>query len=184
MDKWRIDKEEHILEYNKKNKERHKLANLDWKQRKRENEPEYFEELNRMDNKKRRNRYNIDPIYRQKQIDRTRRYRKENPEHVKELKRRWYRNNPTSSKCRYGNDIELLLAMNNVRSRDNNSCQWQNCTENHKTSQIHVNHIFPQNEYPQYKYMENYMICYCINHHAQWHKARGDNYWNLIESNK
>lgn len=184
IDKWRIDNEKHISEYNEKNKEHHKLANIDWKKRKRENEPEYFKERERKSNKRCMERYHNDPIYRQKQLDRIRIYREKNREHVNKLKRIWARNNPGSSRGRYGDDIELLLAMNNVRIRDDNSCQWYNCTETYKTTTIHVNHIFPQKEYPQYKYMENYMICYCVNHHAQWHKARGDYYWKLIESNK
>lgn len=73
-------------------------------------------------------------------------------------------------------DIELYIAMNNVRKRDNNICQWYKCGKSPKDNHIiiHVHHIFPQSEYPELKYKEEYMICYCKFHHAYWHEMRGD----------
>ncbi|MDE1845410.1 MAG: hypothetical protein KGI10_08805 [Thaumarchaeota archaeon] len=71
-------------------------------------------------------------------------------------------------------DEEKRIAMENVRIRDNWTCQWQNCGKTIRETKLHVNHIFPVSEYPQYELKEDYMICYCLEHHAKWHKARGD----------
>jgi len=64
--------------------------------------------------------------------------------------------------------------MNNVRKRDNNTCQWQGCGLTHKQAPVEVNHIFPKSEYPELQLVEQYMICYCLNHHVVWHLYRGD----------
>jgi hypothetical protein len=74
--------------------------------------------------------------------------------------------------------LALQVSMNNVRVRDKNTCQWYNCTKSGRG--INVHHIFPKSEYPQLQYEEKYMICYCTEHHKQWHKARGDKYHRLI----
>jgi len=95
--------------------------------------------------------------------------------HVKarrnELVRIWRKNNPRSNRSFYP---ELQDAMNNVRRRDDNTCQWYGCGLKHKATQIHVHHIFPRSEYPDLELIEQYMICYCAEHHAQFHAARGD----------
>ena len=83
-----------------------------------------------------------------------------------------YRKNNPRSSLKYS--LELQLSMNNVRKRDKNKCQWFGCNKNWKDGEIHVNHIFPRNEYPEYELVEQYMICYCKYHHALFHKARGD----------
>ncbi|MDX1372212.1 MAG: hypothetical protein R3321_07060 [Nitrososphaeraceae archaeon] len=72
-------------------------------------------------------------------------------------------------------DLFLWVSMNRVRKRDNNSCKWFGCKNNYLNNSIHVHHIFPKSEYPHLKYIEDYMICYCKQHHKEWHKARGDN---------
>lgn len=77
----------------------------------------------------------------------------------------------------YGDPI-LEIAMANVRIRDDNTCKWYNCS---KKTTIQVHHIFPQSEYPELKYIESYMICYCRKHHKEWHKKRGDLYYHLIK---
>lgn len=73
-------------------------------------------------------------------------------------------------------DLALWIAMNNVRERDSNTCRWFGCGKSVKLHhvEIHVHHIFPQSEYPELKYEEKYMICYCKFHHAYWHEMRGD----------
>lgn len=69
----------------------------------------------------------------------------------------------------------------NVRKRDNNTCQWNGCKSN---KNIHIHHIFPKSEYPELKYIEKYMICYCKEHHSLFHQARGDRCWKMILINK
>lgn len=93
-----------------------------------------------------------------------------NPKHRKrhvETSSLWKKNNPRT----WFPDFRLTFHMNNVRKRDGNTCKWYGCN---KTTEIHTHHIFPQSEYPELKYEEKYMICYCRNHHAYWHEMRGD----------
>lgn len=80
--------------------------------------------------------------------------------------------------------LELQIAMDNVRIRDNNTCQWHNCGKTSGEASIHVNHIFPRSEYPELELVEKFMICYCADHHRIWHIARGDEYANLIQDNR
>lgn len=87
------------------------------------------------------------------------------------------RNNPQSNRR---GSIDLQLAMNNVRKRDHNTCQWQGCGLTFRQSPIHVHHIFPRSEYPDFELIEQYMICYCANHHGLWHRMRGDKYSEMI----
>lgn len=93
--------------------------------------------------------------------------------------RRWRMENPRSA--RYGS-YELQDAMNSVRRRDDNTCQWYRCGLKHKATKIHVHHIFPRAEHPELELVEQYMICYCAEHHAQFHAARGDSYSAFISS--
>ena len=101
--------------------------------------------------------------------------------HVKarrnEMSRIWRKNNPRSNRSLYP---ELQEAMNNVRIRDKNTCQWQGCGVTFRQTEIHVNHIFPRSEYPDLELVEQYMICYCPNHHSYWHRMRGDPYHGMI----
>jgi hypothetical protein len=71
-------------------------------------------------------------------------------------------------------DIELANAMNNTRKKYKNTCQWYKCGKSLKNNHvtIHVHHIFPRSEYPELKYEERYMICYCKFHHVYWHEKR------------
>jgi len=108
-----------------------------------------------------------------------RKHRNKNRDRINEHKREYARNNPRSG-TNYS--IELQIAMNNVRKRDNNTCQWQNCGLTHKETTIHVNHSFPRSEYPELELIEKYMICYCRKHHGIWHEYRGDNYSHMINS--
>lgn len=80
-------------------------------------------------------------------------------------------------KSRSKEDPKLEFIMNLIRKRDKNMCQWFGCS---KTTNIHVHHIFPQSEYPELKYLEKYMICYCKKHHKEWHKKRGDGCYTLL----
>lgn len=90
----------------------------------------------------------------------------------------WKKNNPVSTH-RYG--LELYLAMNLVRKRDNNTCKWGGCGKSYKQTKIHVHHIFPKNEYTELVYETRYMICYCTKHHRMFHKSRGDKYYRWLE---
>lgn len=76
--------------------------------------------------------------------------------------------------------MDLQDAMNNVRVRDKNACQWQNCKLTFREATINVHHIFPRSEYPELELIEKYMICYCAGHHGKWHEVRGDSYSKLI----
>ncbi len=87
------------------------------------------------------------------------------------------RKNPHSNRS---GTIELQIVMNNVRRRDNNTCQWQGCKLTHKQVSIHVHHIFPRSEYPDWEEIEQFMICYCAGHHGYWHRMRGDKYSEMI----
>jgi len=97
----------------------------------------------------------------------------------KELERIRRKNNPKSNRRA---SYDLQDAMNNVRQRDKQTCQWQGCGLTFREAPIHVHHIFPRNEYPDLELIEQYMICYCLNHHWMWHKYRGDNYAKLLSS--
>jgi len=99
-------------------------------------------------------------------------WRKNHQEQQKIYMRKYYKENPWSGKI---GSIELQIAMNNVRKRDHNTCQWRNCGLTHKETSIHVNHIFPRSEYPELELIEKYMICYCLDHHIKFHAHRGDN---------
>ena len=90
--------------------------------------------------------------------------------------------NPTH-KSNMGYPIELQLAMNNVRKRDNNTCQWYDCKLTVNETIIHVHHIFPKSKYPELQLIEKYMICYCGFHHSLFHEYRGDFYYKLIINN-
>jgi len=94
-----------------------------------------------------------------------------------EMTRIWRKNNPRSNRSLY---LELQDAMNAVRIRDNNTCQWQGCGVTHRQTRIDVHHIFPRSEYPDLELVEQYMICYCPNHHSYWHRMRGDPYHGMI----
>jgi hypothetical protein len=94
-----------------------------------------------------------------------------------ELARRRNKLNPRSNRSA---SYDLQDAMNNVRKRDNQTCQWQGCGLTFRQAPIHVHHIFPKSEYPDWELVEQYLICYCGNHHAYWHRMRGDPYHNMI----
>lgn len=83
-------------------------------------------------------------------------------------------------KSRSKEDPKMEFIMNIIRKRDNNTCKWFGCSKTSKETSIHVHHIFPQSEYPELKYIERYMICYCRNHHREWHKRRGDCCYYLL----
>lgn len=102
-----------------------------------------------------------------------------NTEYLKQQARKWRKENPRSSK-QYS--LELQESMNNVRLRDKNTCQWFNCGLKYREAEIHVHHIFPRNEYPELELIEQYMICYCANHHGLFHRYRGDWYSEMISS--
>lgn len=88
------------------------------------------------------------------------------------------KNNPRSRST----DYNLQDAMNNVRARDKNTCKWYKCGLTNRQAPIQVNHIFPKSEYPELKYEEKYMICYCLNHHIMFHYYRGDGYNKLLKT--
>lgn len=89
----------------------------------------------------------------------------------------WNKNNPHSS----GGNFELRLAIDSVKKRDKNTCQWQGCGLTFEQTTIDVHHIFPRKEYPELELIQRYMICYCVAHHYFWHKMKGDHYYHLIK---
>ena len=108
---------------------------------------------------------------------RRRLYYQQNKEKMRFIINLWHKNNPRSNRSE---SIELQSIMNNIRKRDNNTCQWFGCRLTHKDSPIHVHHIFPRSEYPELELIEQYMICYCANHHGLFHRYRGDSAGNLL----
>ncbi len=149
--KWKINNPE----YDKK-----------WMRRRREDPIYVKKELERA-----RKRYHNNPKTRETSKKCARRWQLNNPEKVRLNKRIWNKNNPHSSR-RYS--LELQLAMNNVRIRDNNTCKWHHCGLTKKETEIHVHHIFPRKDYPRLELVEKYMICYCKKHHRLFHSYRGD----------
>lgn len=121
-----------------------------------------------------------DRLYRKNNPNIIREWKTKNKDHIEEYNRKYRLENPKSR--HYQDDIELQLAINNVRIRDKNTCQWYKCRLTHKEITIDVNHIFPISEYPDLRYIEQYMICYCKKHHSLWHEFRGDPYYKMIKS--
>ena len=117
-------------------------------------------------------------VWRQKNLEHVKEYRKNHQYQHKKYMKEYNQNNPRSS-TRYS--LELQETMNNVRKRDHNTCQWQNCGLTHREAPIHVNHIFPRSEYPELELVEEYMICYCKKHHKMFHEYRGDEFFELIK---
>ena len=110
----------------------------------------------------------------EKRYLKNKRWREKNPDY----QNKWRKNNPRSSN-KYSHDLQD--AMNNVRQRDKNTCQWFGCGLTFRQAPIQVHHIFPRKEYPDLELVEQYMICYCMNHHWLWHKYRGDEYAKLLK---
>jgi len=103
-------------------------------------------------------------------------------ERVLENNANWRSENPRSG-ASYS--FEEQIAMSIRRTIDNNQCQWQVVNPKNNKSQIcrikaskknsiHVNHIFSRAKYPELKDNPKFMICYCVDHHADWHLAKGE----------
>ena len=163
--------------YDKKNREHQLQLKYQWrkdnlskfkKQKKEENKKYYAKKKNDEEfiikKRKRDNEYYA-------------RLKREKPEELRAKWRKWHKNNPRSSP-RYS--LEVQDAMNNARRRDKNTCQWQGCGLTYRQVPIHVHHIFPRSEYPELELVERYMISYCPNHHALFHRYRGDPYAEMI----
>lgn len=161
---WRIANKRKLMEYNRRPevKERAKL---------------------RIRLKRERTNHTYDRQHYQKNKEKIRAYHKVHSQipEVKarkaELARIRRRNNPQSNRSY---PLELQFAMNRVRIRDKNTCQWYKCGLAYRQAPIHVHHIFPINEHPELELEEKYMICYCANHHAMFHRMRGDWYSEMI----
>lgn len=128
-----------------------------------------------------RNRLRADPKRLQRYKETVKNYKERNKERINENRRIWLMNNPRSATHR---PLEVRWAMNRVRKRDNNTCQWYGCGLTNKQTVIQVHHIFPISEYPQFEDVEKYMICYCKEHHAKWHEMRGDSSHHLIRKSR
>lgn len=122
-----------------------------------------------------------DPIRLAKRKEWRNAYLERNRERIKEKRRIYLLNNPRSATHR---PLEVRWAMNRVRKRDKNTCQWYGCRLTNKQTLIQVHHIFPISEYPQFDQVEEYMICYCKEHHAKWHEIRGDSSHHLIRNSR
>lgn len=190
-----LKNKERILEYQRQDRLKHKEKRLQHR-REYKGKPEIRERLKqqrrkwRIKNKKRylEQKKKDDKKYRLSHMDKIKAYnrsdlrKKRNKEFERKperitYKKEWKRNNPRSNR-KYG--LELYQSMNNVRLRDKNTCQWYGCGLSFKQAPIHVHHIFPRSEYPELELVENYMICYCANHHGLFHRYRGDAYSELI----
>ena len=125
--------------------------------------------------------YSSKPEVKQKMKLYNKEYINKNRVAVYKQHRVWRYANPRSSR-KYSYDLQD--AMNNVRIRDNNTCQWYGCGLTFRQVPIHVHHIFPRSEYPELELVEQYMICFCLNHHALWHIYRGDYYGKMILQGK
>lgn len=160
-----FNQKEYKKKWSKENKEKINLQARNW----RKNNPERIKQINK--------RWMIkNPEY-HKEYSKNRYML--NRERELERVKKWQMNNPRSNRSF---SYDLQDAMNSVRLRDNNTCQWQGCNLTHRQAPIHVHHIFPRSEYPELELVEKYMICYCANHHGLWHRYRGDNYSNLINT--
>ena len=141
-----------------------------------QNHPNYIVNWNNNNNDKlKKYQQKYDRTHKEERREKDKRFRQKHPDYQKE----WRKNNPRSSP---NYSIDLQDAMNNVRLRDKNLCQWQNCGVTFRNAPIHVHHIFPRNEYPELELVEQYMICYCANHHWLWHQYRGDPCARLLKS--
>lgn len=177
-------------EYDRKNHEHQ----LELKKKWRVNNPEKYKAERKKSGQKYYAKNKADPIFLGKKHISGKKYYVKNKDKIKEyykqhsqlpeikkrraeLTRLRRRSNPQSNRS---GTIDLQIAMNNVRKRDHNTCQWQGCGLNFRQSPIHVHHIFPRSEYPEFELIEQYMICYCANHHGLWHRFRGDKYSEMI----
>jgi len=158
----RLKRKDKIQGHNKNWKILHPKYHDDWQKNNREKMRGYSKKYE-SNNKEERNQKNKN-------------WRKNNPTYQNQ----WRKNNPRSSPSY---SLELQDAMNNVRLRDKNTCQWQGCGLTFRQAPIQVHHIFPRKEYPELELVEQYLICYCMNHHWLWHKYRGDPCARLISHN-
>lgn len=147
--------------------------NPEWQREWDKNNPEKRKEINKKFAQKperkeyhrqwERDKYETDPEFKRKKLEGNKEWRMENPR----------------SGMSYS--YEVQEAMMNVRIRDKNTCQWYGCGLKAKDGiSTHVHHIFPRSEYPELETVEQYMICYCANHHGLWHRYRGDHYSEMI----
>jgi len=176
---WKIKNRERMLAQKKEYHLKNRDEILERKKQYRLNNQEKLQEYNRRPDvmKKARERVLKKRIATNYAYDRAHNKLPEVKARRNETSKIWKKNNPRSAN--HGS-YELQDAMNNVRVRDNNTCQWQGCGLTFREAPIHVHHIFPKSEYPDYELVEQYMICYCLNHHWMWHKYRGDNYAKLL----
>jgi len=172
----RVEEKEYKLKWQQNNRDRTRAYTKKW----RSAHPEYDDNWNLKNPDKRKEiykRHDQKPerkVYkRKKDIE----YYHNNPDKFKARQRIYRRENPRSGA---GMSYDLQDAMNNVRLRDNNTCQWYKCGITSRQMSIHVHHIFPKSEYPELELVEQYMICYCAGHHALFHRYRGDPYSEMI----
>ena len=194
MKQWRINNKERVKTYRKQYHDKNRDNINNHKKEYRKNNIELIKEQRKKDSKKRWQKIKNSERNKIKRREQHKKYYQKNKvkilaygkiysklPHVRqrtnELARIRNRANPRSNRR---GSIDLQLAMNNVRKRDHNTCQWQGCGLNFRQSPIHVHHIFPRSEYPDFELVEQYMICYCANHHGLWHRMRGDKYSEMI----
>lgn len=105
----------------------------------------------------------------------SKKWRRENKPYFREYER----NNPRSGSHL---SLEERLLMTERRRLDGNRCQWDGCKKSGKGISVH--HIFPRAEYPNLPLELRFLISYCVQHHSDFHKARGDPYWSWILANE
>ena len=178
-DLWRQQQKERAKINKRKHKEKYYLKTKLWHQSHPENRKKSNKKYN-LKNKEKIHRYHKN-------------YYNKYKEKIKHNNNDWYWNRGGREKAfkRYEKNPkstwrseypELLEAIENVRKRDHNTCQWQGCHLKYQRgiTSIEVHHIFPRSEYPDFELIEQYMICYCANHHGLWHRMRGDRYSEMI----
>ena len=155
----------------------------------REANPEKFEayytnrDIDKLNEAKRR-RYKENP---EKDLERSRKWQRANPEKyresikksrlkniekVRERFKKWYEENKEYSKARSRKYTERhpraqTEIMTEYR-RSHRMCEWSGCDQ---SKGLHVNHILPQNKYPEYVDEKSNFICYCPFHHLAYHST-------------
>ena len=98
---------------------------------------------------------------REKAMEQSKQWAKDNPEFRKAIKKRSYEKNPVSA----------TPEMTTYR-RKHRKCEWFDCNE---TKSLHVHHILPQHKYPEFSNgnyhgrIGNNFISFCPLHHFMYH---------------
>lgn len=152
-----------------------KLYKKEWE----ENNPEKLKQYNKNWNIKNRKEYSkswdLKNPERRKEINNK---HNSTPERIA-YQKAWNKEHPRSFT---GYAYETRLAMNEKRYIKDNTCQWYGCGLTFREVPIHVHHILPKSEYPEYETELWNLILYCGKHHLAFHVARNDPCVPLLRS--